>query len=64
MIFVPWPIILHYVNPINGSNQGEKSFVLYRMEVDPENTYNYLLDPSSRENLPNKKSQFGEKEML
>lgn len=48
---------LHYVNPIDGSNKGEKSFVLYRLEVDPETTYKYLLDPSSREVLPNKRSQ-------
>ena len=47
---------LHYVNPIDGSNQGKKSFVLYRMEVDPEKTYNLLLDPSNREFLPNKRS--------
>ena len=47
---------LDYVNPINGSDKGKKSFVLYRMEVNPENTYNYLLDPSSRETLPNKRS--------
>ena len=47
---------LYYVNPIDGSNQGEKSFVLYRMEVDPEKTYQYLLDSSSRITLPNKKS--------
>ena len=48
---------LHYVNPIDGSNRGLKSFVLYRLEVDPETTYKYLLDTSSREGLPNKKSQ-------
>ena len=47
---------LDYVNPINGSNRGNKSFVLYRMEIDPEKTYNYLLDPISRINLPNGKS--------
>lgn len=47
---------LHYVNPIDGSNRGKKSFVLYRMEVNPETTYKYLLEPSSRETLPNQKS--------
>ena len=47
---------LYYVNPIDGSGRGKKSFVLYRLEVDPENTYKYLLDSSSREGLPNKKS--------
>ena len=48
---------LHYVNPIDGSKNGEKSFVLYRMEVDPETTYKSLLDRSSRESLPNIKSK-------
>ena len=48
---------LHYVNPIDGSDRGEKSFVLYRMEVDPETTYNNLLDVSKRDTLPNKRSR-------
>lgn len=47
---------VHYVNPVDGSNRGEKAFVLYRLEVDPETTYRDLLDLSSRERLPNKKS--------
>lgn len=48
---------LDYVNPVDGSNKGEKSFVLYRLEVDPEKTYRYLLESSSREALPNKRSR-------
>ena len=47
---------LQYVNPIDGTNRGKKSYVLYRMEVDPETTYKSLLDPSNRETLPDYKS--------
>ena len=49
---------LQYVNPVDGSNKGEKSFVLYRLEVDPRKTYNYLLDSSSRVSLPGKRSPY------
>ena len=47
---------LQYVNPIDGTNRGKKSYVLYRMEVDPETTYKSLLAPSNRETLPDYKS--------
>ena len=53
------------MNPIDGSNQGNKSFVLYRMEVDPKTTYEDLLDPTSRESLPNKNSDYwGSKNLI
>lgn len=47
---------LDYVNPVDGSYRGDKTFVLYRMEVDPETTYATLLEDENRIRLPNKRS--------
>ncbi|MAH39807.1 MAG: hypothetical protein CML08_00165 [Puniceicoccaceae bacterium] len=48
---------LDYVNPVDGSYKGDKTFVLYRMEVDPESTFLNLLKDENRSRLPNKRSQ-------
>lgn len=48
---------LEYVNPVDGSLKGEKTFVLYRLEVDPITTFDQLLDPKNRQSLPDKRAQ-------
>lgn len=48
---------LDYVNPVDGSYRGDKTFVLYRMEADPETTFMSLLNDENRSRLPNKRSQ-------
>lgn len=49
---------LEYVNPVDGSYKGEKTFVLYRLEVDPLFTFNQLLDANNRQSLPDKRAEF------
>jgi len=47
---------LDFSSPVDGSYRGDKTFILYRMEVDPETTYYDLLNRESRDSLPNKRS--------
>ena len=47
---------LDFASPIDGSYRGDKTFILYRMEVDPETTYKDLLNQESRTSLPHKRS--------
>ena len=47
---------LEYANPIDGTSEGQKNFVLYRLQVDPLSTYNNLLGLESRLSLPDKDS--------
>ena len=56
---------LEYVNPVDGSSKGEKTFVLYRLEVDPLETFNTLLNPEYRQTLPDKRAKkWGQKNFI